>query len=140
MKIISVKQPWASLIIHGARNIRTGTIEFKNIENRDWRTHHRGPTIIHASQNDDREATAEELRRSFDVLMPKSMSRGGVIGIVDIIDCVDDHPSKWFSGEYGFVLKNPRRLQFQRWLGQLGIREAPRELLSKLKPERRPHD
>jgi len=138
MKIISIKQPWASLIINGAKNIHTGAIDFKDIENRDWRTHHRGPVIVHASQNPDREATAEYIRSRFSVALPKSMPNGGIIGIVDIVDCVDHHPSKWFSGIHGFVLKNPRRLRFERWPGRLGIREAPRTLLTKLKPERRP--
>lgn len=128
MKIISVKQPWASLIVNG----------LKDIENRDWRTHHRGPVLIHASSRQDPEATDAELRRRFGVGIPKHLPKGGVIGIVDIVDCVDDHHSKWFVGKYGFVLRKPRRLKFQRWPGQLGVREAPRELLAKLQPERRP--
>ena len=119
MKIISIKQPWASLIVNG----------LKNIENRDWRTHHRGPVLIHASQRQD-DITAEELRRRFNVGMPKKMLKGGVVGIVDVVDCVDARPSKWFVGDYGFVLKNARPLRFQRSKGQLGLREAPCALLS----------
>ena len=132
MKIISIKQPWASLIINGAKNVRTGVINFKDIENRNWRTHHRGPVLVHASQRQD-DITTEELRYHYDVEMPKLMPRGGVIGIVDIVDCVDKHPSKWFIGKHGFILKNPRRLRFQRHDGRLGICDAPRELLTKLK-------
>lgn len=129
MKIISVKQPWASLIVNG----------LKDIENRDWKTHHRGPVLIHASQRMDDEATDEMLRRNYGTGRPRSMPQGGVIGMVDVVDCVDHHPSKWFSGKYGFVLRNPRRLKFTRWPGQLGVREVPRALLAKLQPERRPH-
>ena len=36
---LSVRQPWAWLIVNGV----------KDIENRLWRTHHRGPSLIHAS-------------------------------------------------------------------------------------------
>lgn len=39
MKALSIKQPWASLIAHG----------IKNIENRTWKTHFRGRIYIHAS-------------------------------------------------------------------------------------------
>ena len=39
MKALSIKQPWASLIAHG----------IKDIENRTWRTHFRGKIYIHAS-------------------------------------------------------------------------------------------
>ena len=38
MKAISIKQPWASLIAHG----------IKDIENRTWRTNYRGRVLIHA--------------------------------------------------------------------------------------------
>jgi hypothetical protein len=121
VKIISIKQPWASLIINGT----------KDIENRSWRTNHRGPMLVHASQRID-DINPFELRRRFGVSMPQPMPTGGVIGIVDIVDCVEDHPSKWFVGEFGFVLKNPRPLRFLRWPGQLGLREAPRDLLAKI--------
>ena len=33
MKALTIKQPWASLIVHG----------IKDIENRTWRTDYRGP-------------------------------------------------------------------------------------------------
>jgi hypothetical protein len=40
MKTLSVRQPYAWLIVAG----------FKTIENRTWRTNYRGPLQIHASQ------------------------------------------------------------------------------------------
>ena len=40
MKIISVRQPWAYLIVAG----------YKPVENRTWNTSYRGPLLIHASQ------------------------------------------------------------------------------------------
>jgi hypothetical protein len=133
MKIISIKQPWASLIVDGAKNVRTGSVDFKDIENRDWRTHHRGPVIVHASLRAD-DIAPKELYERFGVRIPTGAKypTGGVIGIVDIVDCVEEHDSRWFVGRFGFVLKNPRPLRFERWSGQLGIREAPRALLAKL--------
>lgn len=40
MKVISLWQPWASLIVMG----------YKEYETRSWSTKHRGPLIIHASK------------------------------------------------------------------------------------------
>jgi hypothetical protein len=40
MKALSIRQPWAWLIIHAG----------KDIENREWRTSFRGPVLIHASK------------------------------------------------------------------------------------------
>ena len=37
-KALSIQQPWAWLIVN----------DHKDIENRDWRTHYRGPVLIHA--------------------------------------------------------------------------------------------
>ena len=39
MKAITIKQPWASLIVHG----------IKDIENRSWSTKFRGRVLIHAA-------------------------------------------------------------------------------------------
>jgi len=39
MKILSVRQPWATPIV--------GRI--KDVENRTWRTNYRGPVLVHAS-------------------------------------------------------------------------------------------
>ena len=40
MKVITIKQPWASLIVSG----------LKNIENRTWKTNFRGRVLIHAAK------------------------------------------------------------------------------------------
>jgi hypothetical protein len=36
-----------------------------------------------------------------------TLSFGAIIGEVDIIDCVSESISPWFSGKYGFLLSNP---------------------------------
>ena len=43
MKAITIKQPWASLIVHGV----------KDIENRTWHTNFRGRVLIHSSSKGD---------------------------------------------------------------------------------------
>ena len=44
MKALSIKQPWAWLIVNG----------FKDIENRTWRTKIRGEFLIHAGIEADK--------------------------------------------------------------------------------------
>jgi hypothetical protein len=65
MKIISIRQPWADLIVNGS----------KNIENRSWPTSYRGPVLIHASLNANR-ALCPKYRRD-----PDTVPRGGLARI-----------------------------------------------------------
>ena len=127
MKALSIRQPWAWLILHAG----------KDIENRDWPTRYRGPILIHASKGmtrseyDDAEATAYGTLRllgpTSDFPLPKfnDIERGGIIGQVDLVDCVQDSTSPWFFGKYGFVLRNPKPLPFTPLKGQLGFFDVP---------------
>ena len=112
MKAISIKQPWAWAIIHGG----------KDIENRTWRTTFRGRVMIHASLKPDKNAPDE----LWDMLPEEAPVFGGIIGSVEIVDCVDKSDSKWFTGPYGFVLRNPEPCEFARSIGALGFFE-PKE-------------
>lgn len=108
---ITVRQPWASAIMHLG----------KNIENRTWNTKHRGKIYIHASRTIDedwrirrnhkgnRMITHEDIK----ILIGNGVwQRTGVIlGSVDIINVTQWHSrNKWFIGPYGFVLANPQPL------------------------------
>lgn len=125
MKILSIKQPWAWLIVNAPEALR------KDVENRTWWSGYNGPVLVHASVKADRDAMADEsIARILDA---RGVAlRGGVVGITEIVDCVTTHSSKWFNGPYGFVLRNSRALPFVPWKGQLGLRDAPPELLRKL--------
>lgn len=89
-KALSIKQPWASLIAHG----------IKDIENRTWKTHFRGRIYIHASAKDagylstllNDEQFTEAMERI--PIIPKTYY-SSIIGEVDIVDCVINHPSIW---------------------------------------------
>lgn len=119
MKTISVRQPWAWLIVNG----------YKDIENRTWYSNYRGELLIHASKSyaDAAESFAWILRKFPELrnVIPQykhSYDRGGIVGKVQMVDCVNQHSSKWFVGEYGFVFQNPQA--FQHIIpcnGQLGI-------------------
>jgi hypothetical protein len=115
MKILSIRQPWAHLIVHGS----------KNIENRSWSTKYRGPFLVHASLNINRAASRKHGRDHAELHV------GGIVGIAEITDCVSNHPSKWFEGPYGFVLRKRRPLAFVKWTGSLGLRAAPKRLLNR---------
>jgi hypothetical protein len=117
MKIVSVKQPWASLIVRGV----------KDIENRSWSTIYRGPLLVHASLKPD-QITSEEVEERYGV-PPTGGPYGGVVGIVDLVDVRTLSTSRWFSGPFGWVLENARPLPFVPWRGSLGLRTAQPELL-----------
>jgi hypothetical protein len=103
MRALSVRQPWAWLIVNG----------YKDIENRNWPTSFRGRIYIHAGKRFDEGALAWVIEKR---LMPtgantsilRNLPHGGIVGEVDIIDCVCYSPSPWFIGRYGFVLANPK--------------------------------
>lgn len=126
MIAISIRQPWANLILKAG----------KNIENRDWATKVRGRVLIHAAKGCTREELGDALdfaaqacgvRYSVDL---KTIERGGIVGSVEIVDCVTESDSEWFVGRYGFVLRDPRPLPFIPFKGQLGFFNVPDELLN----------
>jgi hypothetical protein len=49
------------------------------------------------------------------------IERGGIVGQVNVVDCVTESTSEWFSGPYGFVLEDAEPLPFQPCKGRLGI-------------------
>lgn len=121
MKAISIRQPWAWLIINAG----------KDIENRSWPTHLRGRVLVHAakgmtnSEYEDVEAFIAEHPGSVLQLPPReALERGGIIGSVEIVDCVRQSKSPWFFGPYGFVLRDPKPLAFLPLRGRLGFFDA----------------
>jgi hypothetical protein len=113
-KIISIRQPWATLIVRG----------IKDIENRSWATRYRGPVLVHASLRRSPHSLAD-IARQFGIDLPKvELPLGGIVGTTNIIDCVAAHPSPWFEGKFGFVLEQSRELPFMPWKGSLGLRSA----------------
>lgn len=118
MKTLSIRHPWAWLIIHAG----------KDIENRQWNSRYRGPLLIHASASFTRAEYKDALDTAtaigvanFPTAEHLKESSGGIIGVVDIIDCVDKSDSPWFFGKYGLCLTGARALPFTPCKGQLGI-------------------
>jgi hypothetical protein len=120
---LSVRQPFAWAIFYAGMDI----------ENRDWPTQHRGRILIHAPgivRRDDYAFFEHACRNPehwlcravmFGGGLPKrqDLLKGGIIGEVEIADCVTEHPSPWFAGPYGFMLRSARVLPFEPLPGSL---------------------
>ena len=123
--MIVVRQPWAWLIVNGK----------KDIENRSWRTHYRGPLLIQASAGLPSKSDLEEARRfarKRGVNLPEEFETGGIVGMVHLKECVTSSRSRWFLGPVGWVLSKPRRFPFVPLKGRLGIFDAPRSIVKRL--------
>jgi len=125
MKVIVIRQPWAWLIVHG----------FKDIENRSWATRYRGTLLIHASAGLPTKRNLEEIRRfarKRGAELPEELERGGIVGMVQLEDCVTGSRSKWFEGPVGWVLSHPKKLRLIPLKGRLGLFDPPKEIVRQL--------
>jgi hypothetical protein len=118
MKALSIRQPWAWLIIHGG----------KDIENRSWHTKFRGRFLVHASKtmtsNEFTQALLFCSERGLPMPDRDDMQRGGIIGSVELVDSVEHSTSPWYMGDKGFVLRDPVALPFQPYKGRLQFFEV----------------
>ena len=124
MKALSIKQPWAWLIVNG----------YKNVENRTWplpRTFEIPQRIyvhtgVSRSELNRKEVTASVLRivstsegGEFMLALLRDMPLGSIVGEATITDILspcapnglneDTEDEPWYEGDpyYGFVLSNP---------------------------------
>ena len=115
MKTLTVKQPWASLIVEG----------IKDVENRTWKTNFRGRVLIHAGKAEFPENLSlildysqmldiEEHKKAQAIYI-SVLPIGAIIGSVEIVDClhktyhsIRDTKSIWAEeGSWHWVLANP---------------------------------
>ena len=73
MKVITIKQPWATLIAEG----------YKEYEFRTWKTKHRGELLIHAGKGIDKKAI--ERFKYLNLEYPS----GCIIAKVNLTDCIE---------------------------------------------------
>ncbi|MBK3470501.1 ASCH domain-containing protein [Pseudomonas carnis] len=124
MKALSIRQPWAWLIVHGG----------KDVENRSWHTKFRGRFLVHAAKG----LTGSELVRALKFCeerglpMPDvcDLNRGGIIGSVELVDSLDTSESPWYMGDKAFALRAPIPLPFIPLKGRLNFFEVPDELVT----------
>ena len=117
MKTLSLKQPFAELIVSGK----------KKIELRKWNTKFRGEFLIHASKQPDENAMKKFGFNKTDLVL------GAIIGKAELINVKYYSSEKEHEkdkklhladsgfGEYGFVIKNPKRINPIKTNGKLGF-------------------
>ena len=130
MKVIVIRQPRASLIVEG----------FKDVENRSWATSYRGPLLIQASASLPSKRRLDEMRqvaRRRGVVVPDELETGGIVGVVQLDDCVSKSRSKWSEGPVGWLLSKPKKLPFMPLKGQLGLFDPPARILKRLRSSSR---
>ena len=99
MKVITIKQPWATLIAKG----------YKEYEFRTWKTKYRGEILIHAGKGTDKEAMTrfEDLKLEY--------PEGCIIAKAKITDCiyVDDNFRKRVIPKNPNVYKSLNRTEWE---------------------------
>src|SRR4029079_15712213 len=87
MKVLSLLQPWATLVVMGV----------KQIETRSWSTAHRGPLLIHASKGKAGEIFAHE--PPFKKYIPsfKQLPFGYIIGKVALTNVIRIATGNFFN-------------------------------------------
>lgn len=117
MKVLSVRQPYATLLVIGA----------KAIETKARPSNYRGELGIHASARFDRAAMElcrqEPFRSALaraGYLAPDALPTGAILGIVEMMECcatgklfevisrVERSFGDYRPGRYGWVMSNPR--------------------------------
>ena len=140
MKALSVRAPWWWAILHG-----------KPVENRDWYSGFRGRFWIHASKfwnigeiSDDWDdvkymAVEDNIalplpvgnQAATDLCTAMREAGGCIVGSAEMYDCVTAHPSHYFVGKYGFLLRDPiilpKPIPFK---GALGFFDVPDNFLN----------
>ncbi len=129
MKVLSLKQPWAELVVSGK----------KTIELRKWNTHFRGEFLVHASKIPDLSAMK---RLGFN---NDSLPLGAIVGKAKLVDVKHyDNESEFAKdrnlhlansdwGDFGFLLENTTKLEKPiSALGKLNFWEFEKRKLNKV--------
>lgn len=125
MKVLTIKEPFVSLI---KENI-------KKIETRSWKTNYRGEIFIHCGLSKVN-MKEERIKKLVSLLNDKSMNYGNIVLKAKLIDCVymDDEfislvkkdkneylSGRYEVGRYAWVLDNIELIDPIKVKGQLGI-------------------
>jgi hypothetical protein len=102
---LSIKQPWASLIVHG----------LKTIEVRAWPTARRGRILIHAARvSDDRDEGWKMLPAH---VSETALLTGGLLGSAEITDCLTYASREEFARDQEAHLNDPKWFKGPRLYG-----------------------
>ena len=131
MKAITIKQPFASLIIEG----------YKEYEFRTWKTKFRGDILIHAGKGVDKKAM-EKYKH-----LVSDFPSGCMLGIVSITDCIkiDDEAREMLKDNivydnvvnnkdwegFGFKIENIRKVENTPANGKLSLWDFEGEIIER---------
>lgn len=125
MKALSIKQPWAHLVIHGFEGRQ------KTIETRVWQTHHRGDLLIVSS----RQPVSRPWLPGPDA---DEMEFGKAIGVVELVECrpmtYQDETAAMCSiypDAVSWVFENVREIEPFEVSGRLRLYEVDYQLPTK---------
>jgi hypothetical protein len=93
---LSLKQPWAALLVHGR----------KSIEVRNWPTPRRGRVLIHAARIPDPRPEAWAHVTSADLHKAAELV-GGIVGAADLTDCRTYRTPEAFAADRALHLNDP---------------------------------
>jgi hypothetical protein len=112
MKALTILQPWAFAIAEGE----------KHVENRTWKTAHRGPLAIHAGKSltwMQREDPEEWIER-YGMALPEAaeLPFGAIVAVAELMDCVrladlpeDLRGHPFAEGPVCWILRNVRKVE-----------------------------
>ena len=105
MKVITIRQPWATLIAEG----------IKRYEFRSWKTNYRGKILIHAGASIDKEEMKKFKNLEYDFPTKR------IIAEVEIIDCLkfNDNLNKKIISENNIVYGSKKRDGYAWKLGNV---------------------
>jgi hypothetical protein len=131
MHALSLKQPWATLLVHG----------LKTVEVRHWPTARRGPVLIHAARVSD--PRPEAWARVPPQLQAAARLVGGIIGAGKLTACIPYrnveafaadfsrhlNEASWFQGPvlYGFAFSDLRVQPFRPFPGWMRFFPVPED-------------
>jgi hypothetical protein len=133
VRVLTVRQPHAYLLIHGSPNAG-----IKDVENRSQLTHYRGTLLIQASAKVDQDAYADYIAEGIKLPPADELVTGAIIGSVQVTGCVNDSRSRWaIPGYQHWLTAAPRTANPVIPIkGQLSIYPAPDGWQASFRPPR----
>jgi hypothetical protein len=130
MRALTVRQPWAHLIITGKQPY----------ENRSWKTIYRGPVLVHSALTISDHAMyvcQEIVGHDIDRAMLRTGSLIGVALLTGIITPSMNQPrSIFFTGPFGWILDRPREFKTPiEAIGKQGLWIPPTDIIERIERE-----
>jgi len=131
IKVITLWQPWASLVAHG----------YKQLETRGWSTKYRGSLLIHSAKKWSKEQRQFHEQHSKEILGSADLPFGSMLAICELTEVVPVEDIQeiltererlfgdYSPGRYAWTLDNMELFQTPvPWKGQQGLWQVDIEM------------